>query len=134
MCESANRASLNLDRCAALLQRHQPPQPVAVSERLPEPNRKVLAYYFNALGKGRTICAIWVPAKSRSDDLDLTDDDFREYDEESDKYYWPEGWYEAIENWDDYGWIRVNEGEPVYWQPLPKWPDHPSLPELEAQP
>jgi hypothetical protein len=33
MCESANRASLNLDRCAALLQRHQPPQPVAVSER-----------------------------------------------------------------------------------------------------
>jgi hypothetical protein len=93
--------------------------PVPVSERLPEPNTKVLAHYFNALGKGRTICAIWVPAKSRSDDADY---DFTEYDEEDDKFYWPEGWYEAIENWDDLGWVEVDEGEVVYWQPLPKWP------------
>lgn len=111
-----------LDRFTRVADLPQRQQPVAVGERLPEPSRKVLAHYFNGLGKGRTICAIWVPAKSRSDDLDLTDDDFQEYDEESDKYYWPEGWYEAIENWDDYGWIKVNEGEPVYWQPLPTWP------------
>lgn len=96
--------------------------PVPVSERLPEPNTKVLAHYFNALGNGRTICAIWVPAKSRSDDS--ADDDFTEYDEENDTYYWPEGWYEAIENWDDLGWVAVNEGEVAYWQPLPKWPAH----------
>lgn len=91
--------------------------PVPVSERLPEPNTKVLAHYFNALGNGRTICAIWVPAKSRSEDSG--DDDFTEYDEENDTYYWPEGWYEAIENWDDLGWVAVNEGEVAYWQPLP---------------
>ena len=103
------------------------PQPVPVSERLPEPNVKVLAYYFNALGKGRTICAIWVPAKSRSDE----GDDFLEYDEEGDKYYWPEGWYEAIENWDELGWAKVYEGEIVYWQPLPKWPAN-ALPTPEA--
>ena len=109
------------------------PQPVAVSERLPGPNVKVLAYYFNALGNGRTICAVWVPAKSRSDEGDLDADDFLEYDEEGDKYYWPEGWYEAIENWDELGWAKVYEGEIVYWQPLPKWPaDANALPTPEA--
>ena len=103
-------------------QRH--PQPVPVSERLPGPGVKVLAHYLNALGKGRTVCAIWVPAKSRTDDGDLDSDDFLEYDEEDDKFYWPEGWYEAIENWEELGWVRIYEGEIVYWQPLPQWPAH----------
>jgi hypothetical protein len=106
-------------------------QPVPVSERLPEPSVKVLAHYLNALGKGRTICAIWVPAKSRSDEGDLDADDFLEYDEESDKYHWPEGWYEAIENWEELGWAKVYEGEIAYWQPLPQWPAH-ALPIPEA--
>jgi hypothetical protein len=83
----------------------------------------VLAYYLNDLGNGRTICAIWVPAKSRSENL-WDDDDFTEYDKESGDRYWPEGWYEQIENWEDFGWVRVCEGEVVYWQPLPKWPAH----------
>ena len=107
-------------------------QPVPVSERLPEPSVKVLAHYLNALGKGRTICAIWVPAKSRSDEGDLDADDFLEYDEESDKYHWPEGWYEAIENWEELGWAKVYEGEIAYWQPLPQWPAN-ALPTPEAQ-
>ena len=106
-------------------------QPVPVSERLPEPSVKVLAHYLNALGKGRTICAIWVPAKSRSDEGDLDADDFLEYDEERDKYHWPEGWYEAIENWEELGWAKVYEGEIVYWQPLPQWPAT-ALPSPEA--
>lgn len=115
----ANGAKQRMNRAADLLeQRH--PAPVPVSERLPEPNTKVLAHYFNDLGKGRTICAIWVPAKTRSDSYG--DDDFTEYDEESDTFYWPEGWYEAIENWDDLGYVKVDEGEVIYWQPLPKWP------------
>jgi len=98
-------------------------EPVPVSERLPEPGKKVLAYYLNSLGKSRTILAEWVPAKTKADD-DLTDGDFAEYDEETDEYYWPEGWYEAIENWDDYGAVFVNEGEITHWQPLPRGPHH----------
>lgn len=101
--------------------------PIPVSERLPGANTKVLAHYFNDLGKGRTICAIWVPAKTRSDSYGDDDDDFTEYDEETDNFFWPEGWYEAIENWDDLGWVKVDQGEVVYWQPLPKWPA-PALP------
>jgi hypothetical protein len=98
-------------------------QPVAVSERLPESGKKVIAYYLNALGNSRTILAEWVPAKTKADD-GLTDDDFAEYDEESDEYYWPEGWYEVIENWDDYGAVFVNEGEITHWRPLPPGPHH----------
>lgn len=113
--------------------RQAAPVPVAVCERLPEPGVKVLAHYFNDLGKGRTICAIWVPAKTRSDSYG--DDDFTEYDEVSDTFYWPEGWYEAIENWDDLGYVRVDEGEVIYWQSLPKWPAHAlPLPITELQP
>jgi hypothetical protein len=108
-------------RAAELLQR-QALVPVAASERLPEPSTKVLAHYVNDLGKGRTICAIWVPAKTRIDEGGH--DDFTEYDEEDDKFYWPEGWYEAIENWDELGYVKVYEGEVDYWQPLPKRPAH----------
>ena len=130
MIEAANGAAAmgwdqharSILRAAELLQRLSPPQPVPVSERLPGPSVKVLAHYFNGLGKGRTICAIWVPAKTRSDSYG--DDDFTEYDEESDTFYWPEGWYETIENWDDLGYVKVVEGEVIYWQPIPKWPAH----------
>ena len=96
--------------------------PVPVGERLPEPNTKVLAHYFNKLGKGRTICAIWVPAKTRVSDSDIDEDLEFEYDDKTDQFYWPEGWYETIENWEEFGYLKVYEGEVAYWQPLPKWP------------
>jgi hypothetical protein len=96
-------------------------EPVPVSERLPEPGTKVLAHYFNSHGKSRTVCARWIPAKFETADSDAYDDDFLEYDEESDTFYWPEAWYEAIENWDDYGSVKINEGEVTHWQPLPHW-------------
>jgi hypothetical protein len=102
---------------------HPAIEPVAVSERLPEPHTKVIAHYLNDLGNSRTILAEWVPAKSRTDGC-LVDDDFAEYDEESDEYYWPEGWYESIENWDDYGAVFVHEGMITHWQPLPRGPYH----------
>jgi hypothetical protein len=96
-------------------------EPVPVSERLPEPGIKVLAHYFNSHGKSRTVCARWIPAKFETADSDTYDDDFLEYDEESDTFYWPEAWYEEIENWDDYGSVKINEGEVTHWQPLPHW-------------
>jgi hypothetical protein len=96
-------------------------KPVPVAERLPEPGKKVLAHYLNALGKPRTIIAEWVPAKTREDSLD---GDLGEYDDETDLFYWPEGWYEQIENWDDFTALLVDEGEITHWQPLPRGPHH----------
>jgi hypothetical protein len=96
-------------------------KPVPVAERLPEPGRKVLAHYLNALGKPRTIIAEWVPAKTREDS---PEGDLGEYDDETDLFYWPEGWYEQIENWDDFTALFVDEGEITHWQPLPRGPHH----------
>jgi hypothetical protein len=96
-------------------------KPVPVAERLPEPGKKVLAHYLNALGKPRTIIAEWVPAKTREDS---PDGDLGEYDDETDLFYWPEGWYEQIENWDDFTALLVDEGEITHWQPLPRGPHH----------
>lgn len=122
-CFGCDSLEIVLDNLLAV-----PPRPVPVSERLPEPNTKVLAHYFNDLGNGRTICAIWVPAKSWSDDIDdnYNNSDHLEYDETDDCYYWPEGWYETIENWDELGYVKVNEGDVIYWQPLPTWPANPT--------
>lgn len=90
------------------------------SEQLPDPGRKVLAHYQNDLGKGRTVCAIWVPKNTKM--KDESDDNDCDYGENADAYYWAEGWYETIENWDDIGYILIDD--PVlYWAELPQWPD-----------
>jgi hypothetical protein len=90
--------------------------PIPVSEQMPEPGIKVIAHYLNDLGKGRTIMAEWVPAKShKSDDAD---EDFAEYDEE---FYRPEGWYEVVENSSDYCALLV-DNEVTHWQSLPASP------------
>jgi hypothetical protein len=127
-------------RAATLLQQQESGlaalRGVPVGEDLPKPNTKVLAFYLNKLGKGRTICAIWVPAKTRVSDSDIDEDLEFEYDDETDQFYWPEGWYETIENWEEFGYLKVYEGEVVYWQPLPKWPANalPAPQAGEAQP
>jgi hypothetical protein len=102
--------------------------PIPVSEQMPEPGIKVIAHYLNDLGKERTIMAEWVPAKSRKDDidaiaqvLDLNDEDFAEYDEDDEKFYWPEGWYEVVENLSDYCELLV-DNEVTHWQSLPASP------------
>jgi hypothetical protein len=96
------------------------PQWIACSERMPESGVTVLACYVNANGKTRRIRAEWVAAKTREgngegDDLDLV------YDEDADMLFWPEGWYEQIDNWPEYTAIVV-EGEITHWMPLPAAP------------
>jgi len=92
---------------------------VPVTERMPESGAIVLACYRNALGKLRRIRAEWVAAKTCEADLDS---EIGEYDEASDTYYTPEGWYEKIDNWDEYTSIFVHEGEVTHWMPLPEPP------------
>ena len=91
-----------------------------VTESLPAKGRKVLAFYTNSRGNGRTIRAEWVsPKTSESGD----DSDIGEYDEDTDCYYDPEGWYECMDNWDDYRLITVHEGEVSHWMPMPAPPE-----------
>lgn len=55
------------------------------------------------------------------------DDDYGEcgeYCEEKDAYFTRAGWYELIDNWDDFSMVSIYEGEPVAWRPLPKPPEN----------
>ena len=44
-----------------------------------------------------------------------------EYNEETDEYYLHEGWYENINNWDDYSSIAIADTV-THWMPLPEAP------------
>lgn len=92
---------------------------IPVSEKMPDPGVTVLAYYKNSHGLDRRIRATWVAAKTLEA---IGDGDFGEYDENSDNYYCPEGWYERVDNWDEMSHVFVSEGLISRWMPLPPAP------------
>lgn len=98
---------------------------VPVTERLPSSRVPVLARYTNDYGNGRTIRAWWL-AKFQQESEDIYNFD-ADYDEESDTYYDPEGWYELIDNWGDYSSVAVTEGAITHWMPMPL----PPVPEVK---
>jgi hypothetical protein len=93
---------------------------VPVTDRLPKSGQTVLACYTNRAGNVRCIRAEWVAAKSVEANSDNSD--IGVYDEATDTFYDPEGWYERIDNWDDYSAVLVCEGEVTHWMPLPAEP------------
>ena len=42
-----------------------------------------------------------------------------EYDEANDRYTYLEGWWEVIDNWGEFGFVKVHEGEPTHWMMMP---------------
>ncbi len=93
---------------------------VPVAERLPDSGKTVLACYRNGAGRVRRIRAVWVAAKTCEAN---PESEIGEYDEASDTYYDPEGWYEKIDNWDDYTAVVVYQGTVTHWMPLPPAPE-----------
>lgn len=101
------------------------PRWIPVTERLPEDADPVLARGCavnnpkrTAMFKGR-----WIAAHSMlAADFGCDDDMALEYDEAIDEYYVPEGWFERIENWDDYTDIAVGDYIVTHWMPLPEGP------------
>lgn len=93
---------------------------VPVAERMPASGLPVLACYKNSHGNWRRIRAEWVAAKTQESG---DNSDIGEYDEATDTYYDPQGWYERIDNWDDgFSAVGVNQGEVTHWMPLPAPP------------
>lgn len=95
---------------------------IPVSERLPESERTVLAFYLNSNGKGRRVRAEYIAAKTKSADDGWDSDEPADYDEQADEYFWPAGWYEVMDNWDDLTHMVIHEGEVTHWMPLPESP------------
>ena len=88
---------------------------VSVAEAMPAPGVTVLAYYKNELGMPRRVRAEWHAAKTVEANIE---GDIGEYDEATDAYWVPEGWYEQIDNWDDYSEVFISN-EVTHWTPLP---------------
>ncbi len=95
------------------------PQWISVDQSMPQSGQTVLACYKNSAGNWRRIRAEWIAAKTSESG---PESDIGEYDEESDTYYDPEGWYEKVNNWDEYSYIAVTEGDVSHWMPMPEPP------------
>ena len=78
-------------------------------ETAPKDGRKLILSYKNSHGLVRTVMAKWV-----------TDEEAAETD--TDDVGLEGGWYECIDNWDDYCQVAIHQGEPTHWMPLPAAP------------
>lgn len=94
---------------AALAQPGQEPVAWQLIETAPKTGRKVILFYLNRNNFPRTVMARW-----------LTDDEAAETD--TDCVGLEGGWYECIDNWNDYTEVAIHEGEPTHWMPLPPAP------------
>lgn len=113
---------------------HPRPIPVAepewydiASKGLPESGVNVLAAYVNCAGKWQVVKALWV---AKNSEIASTEDENSEYDEEKDDYFIPEGWYECVNNWDEYASFKITEGAVTHWRLLPNAPTALPLPEV----
>lgn len=85
-------------------------------DNAPQDGRNILIYYKNDCNKDRIIKAKYINKFTEE-----SHEDFADYSEEKDEYYTPEGWYEDIDNWDEYSHVKINH-IPTHWQPLPEPP------------
>jgi hypothetical protein len=88
-------------------------QPIETAPQM----RKIVVFYRNALGKGRTVLACYYRERA----LEMDDDyaDVGTYDEESGSSYAPPGWYEEHDSDNP---LMPLECEPTHWMPLPAPP------------
>lgn len=81
-------------------------------------NVPILIHYKTSYGRSCIIKARFVPKFTEETEFA----EWGEYEEETDIYYNPAGWYEMIDNWEEFSTIFVNEGVPDFWMPLPEPP------------
>ena len=105
---------------AALAQEQAEPVAWQRIETAPKTGRKVILFYLNRNNFPRTVMARWV-----------TDDEAVETD--TDCVGLEGGWYECIDNWDDYTEVAIHEGEPTHWMPLPPAPTSEETPKKERE-
>ncbi len=107
-------------KARAALDAQPAPSPWRPIETAPKDGIRLLLAYQNSHQKWRRVIAFYAPKLS----VEANDDgsDWCEYDEATDRYFLPEGWYECIDNWDDYSYVHIGENTPSHWLPLPPPP------------
>ena len=99
------------------------PQWIPVTEQLPESGVHVLACCCVKWvgGGGRSYVCDAFYSSPKTEICSYNEDIESEYDEETDEYYMPEGWWEVIKNWDDYSCVAIADFV-THWMPLPEPP------------
>jgi len=87
--------------------------------------KPILVHYLNSCGNGRTVKAFYIERFTEEASSDSEND---EYNEADDTYYTLPGWYEMIDNWEDYSSVAIHS-DPTHWMPLPAPPAERSTPE-----
>lgn len=106
-------------------------EPLPVNKQLPASSVSVLAWFepvrLNQFCyRSGWVRAMYVAKHSYEEpNIDMCEIDC-EYDETTDAYYIPEGWYELIEHWDDYAFVAIGDSYTVtHWLSLPDPPRKP---------
>lgn len=94
---------------------------IDTKEQMPPNGKNVLLYYKNEVNKNRFVIGRYV-SKFTDDDVDM-ESEWHDYDEKTDTYYLPAGWYENIENYEDYGSFYMSCQDILFWMDLPKAPN-----------
>ena len=94
------------------------PHWISVTERLPESGVHVLLSC--KCGSCAYVCDGFHTEKY-SKPTQFYEDIDADYNEDTDEYYFPEGWWEVIKNWDDYSCVAI-EDTITHWMPLPEPP------------
>lgn len=89
---------------------------IKTKKDLPEPGVKVIAYFKNEYGKHRRIMAMYVPSLTIEAE---SEDEYLDYNEMTDIYFLPRGWYEHNE-FDERHWFV--DGNITHWMPKPPVP------------
>ena len=99
------------------------PRWIPVTERLPKSGERVLACCRVKWvgGGGRTYVCVAFHTEPKKETCCYSDGIDMEYDEETDEYYLPEGWWEEINNWDDYSFVAIGDFV-THWMPMPEPP------------
>jgi hypothetical protein len=84
--------------------------------------KPILVHYTNSYGKGRIVKAYYIERFSEEASSESENDEYNEVD---DTYYTLPGWYEMIDNWDDYSAVAINS-DPTHWMLLPDSPTRPA--------
>ena len=107
---------------AAAYGREQAQQWISVADEMPKSNKPVFNFYRNVLSKSRTVVGFYCGHHERSTENYGDFDEGGDWSDDGEVKYWPAGWYECVENWDDYSAVAIYEGVPTHWMPLPEPP------------
>lgn len=94
---------------------------VKTPDDVPRHGRKVIAFYKIRDGRmSRRVMAKYL--QGYTDECQCEHECDCEYSDLHDCAYYREGWYEVVENYEEWGFIPIDEGNVTHWMPLPSCP------------